>query len=475
MYSEQTRHYLNSIAPQRDQWRQRNRYYHHEVEKLYQFLIPPGSSVLQVGSETGDLLQALQCRRGVGIEDCEVMVKIAKQKYPHLEFHQGSIETCAIEGLFDYIILADSVGLMEDVQNSLQQLHPFTTPRTRIILSYFNYLWEPLLKLAETLRLKIPQPQLSWLAPADLEDLLYLSDYEVIRKGQRVLFPKYIPLFSIVLNKYLSYFPLIDHLCLIQYIIARPKPDTPLTNAKRESLPSCTVVIPCRNEKGNIEAAVRRLPELGCHTEVLFVEGGSTDGTREEIERVISLYGKTRDIKLIVQQGKGKADAVRSGFRHATGELLLILDADLTVSPEDLPKFFEAAVRRKGEFIMGSRLVYPMENEAMPLLNVMGNKIFSTLFSWILDQHTKDTLCGTKVLFKSDYEAIERGRAYFGEFDPFGDFDLIFGAAKQNLKIVEIPIRYRERTYGTTNISRWRHGWLLFRMCGFAMRRMKFL
>ncbi|MDO8579858.1 MAG: glycosyltransferase family 2 protein, partial [Candidatus Omnitrophota bacterium] len=237
---------------------------------------------------------------------------------------------------------------------------------------------------------------------------------------------------------------------------------------------SVSILVPCRNEKGNIEQAIKRLPAFGKSQEIIFVEGGSQDGTYEEIERVIKQYPQ-KDIKLIKQIGKGKGDAVRIGFGQAKGDVLMILDADLTVAPEDLPKFYEAIRHDKGEFINGSRLVYPMEQEAMRFLNLMANKFFGVFFSWLLGQRFKDTLCGTKVLFHRHYQAISANRAYFGDFDPFGDFDLIFGATKLNLKIIELPIRYKERQYGTTQIQRFRHGLLLLRMCGFAMRKIKFI
>ena len=231
-------------------------------------------------------------------------------------------------------------------------------------------------------------------------------------------------------------------------------------------------MIPCRNEKGNIEAAITRLPRFGLRQEIIFVDGHSTDGTVEEIQRVMRQWPQY-DLKLFIQDGKGKGDAVRKGFTHATGDILMILDADLTMPPEDLPKFYDAIASGKGEFINGSRLVYPMEEEAMRFLNLIGNKFFSMAFSWLLGERIKDTLCGTKVLFRKDYERIVANRAYFGEFDPFGDFDLLFGASKLNLKILEVPIRYQERTYGTTNINRFQHGWLLLKMTVYGFFRLK--
>ena len=252
-------------------------------------------------------------------------------------------------------------------------------------------------------------------------------------------------------------------------MVARPRPSAP-----PERHYSCSVVIPARNEAGNIEAAVQRTPEIGLGTELIFIEGGSTDNTWEEIQRVKARYPR-RDIKALKQQSKGKGGAVREAFAAAAGDLLFILDADLTMPPEQLPKFYDVACSGTADFVNGVRLVYPMEQEAMRFLNMIANKFFGIAFSWLLGQPIKDTLCGTKVLFRKDYEAIVRHRAYFGDFDPFGDFDLLFGAAKLNLRIIDLPIRYQARTYGETNIQRWRHGWLLLRMTAFAATRLKFI
>jgi glycosyltransferase involved in cell wall biosynthesis len=212
---------------------------------------------------------------------------------------------------------------------------------------------------------------------------------------------------------------------------------------------------------------------MGGGTEIIFVEGNSTDDTYATIEREIAKHPE-RNCRLMKQPGKGKGDAVRVAFDAAKGDILMILDADITVPPEDLPRFFDVLVSNRGEFVNGVRLVYPMDEDAMRFLNLLGNKAFSLAFSWLLGQKIRDTLCGTKVVWTSQYKRIAANRAYFGDFDPFGDFDLLFGAAKLNLKIVEIPIRYQARQYGETNIQRWRHGVLLLRMVIFAARRIKF-
>ncbi|MFC2142486.1 glycosyltransferase [Acidobacteriota bacterium] len=463
--------YFDSMAEERDKWRARNRYYYSQLEKLLQFIIPPQSSVLQIGCGTGDLLAKLNPSHGVGIDFSHEMITRAKKKHPDLSFKQDDAEDLDLTEKFDYIILSDIIGHLYDVFQAFHELHKVSRTESRIIITHYNYLWEPILKLSEKLRFKMKEGHQNWLSLPDIENLLLVNGFEIIRSDNRLLFPKYIPLFSTLINKYIAKLPLIRKLCLVQYVVARPT-DSKFTESIEKY--SCSVVVPCRNEKGNIEDAVLRTPKMGEKQEIIFVDGASTDGTIEEIERVIAKYGVEKDIKLIHQGGgKGKGDAVRKGFADAQGDILMILDSDLTVPPEDLPKFYKALAANHGEFINGTRLVYPMEKQAMRTLNVIGNKIFSWIFTWLLGQRIKDTLCGTKVLFRKDYLRIAAGRHFFGDFDPFGDFDLLFGAAKLNLKIVEIPIRYRARVYGDIKIDRFRHGWLLLKMCTVALKKIK--
>ena len=458
---------FNKLAAEREKWIKKNRYYYEDQTRYYRFLVSEGLSVLELGCGTGDLLHALKPRRGVGVDFSAEMTRSARERYPDLEFREADIESLDPWGeTFDVLILADGVGHLQDIEETLRSLKPFCHSGTRIIVSYYSFLWEPVLKLGEWLGQKMPQQHQNWLSTEDISSLLALAGYEEIKKEYRLLIPKKIPWFSGFINRFIAPLPGLRKLCLSRYIVARPMG----LKEKREF--STTVLIPCRNEKGNVEAAITRLPCFGAHQEIIFVEGGSTDGTREEIQRVMEKYPE-KDIKLVVQERRGKGDAVRSGFSIAKGDILMILDGDLTVPPEDLPKFYRALANDVGEFVNGCRLVYPMEKQAMRVLNLVGNRFFSFMFTWILNQRFKDTLCGTKVLFRENYEKIQANRDYFGDFDPFGDFDLIFGASKLNLKVVEVPIRYRERTYGATNISRFRHGWLLLRMTMFAYRKIK--
>lgn len=461
--------YFDNLAPQRDNWIARNRYYHEQLVHYFTMHIPPDHSVLEIGSGTGQLLAALKPKRGLGIDLSPVMVQTAQKNFPNLEFRVADVEKLELTEKFDYIVVSDLIGFLYDVQTCFEKLRQVCHPRTRIVLSFHNAVWEPLLRAGESCGMKAKQPLQNWLGNVDIMNLLDLAGFEVVRRNNRILLPKNIPLLAWFSNRVLVNLPVLSHFALTTVLVARPKAQ------RNPNKPSVSVVIPARNEAGNIEPAIKRTPMMGSHTEIIFVEGNSKDNTVEEIQRVIKAY-PDHDIKYIPQgNGKGKGDAVRKGFAAASCDILMILDADLTVEPEELPKFYEAIVSGQGEFIHGSRLVYPMDKEAMRFLNMLGNKFFSLAFSFLLDQRFKDTLCGTKVLYRTDYALVAANRWYFGDFDPFGDYDLIFGSAKLNLKIVEIPIHYRERSYGTTQISRFRHGALLFRMCLFAMRKIKFI
>jgi SAM-dependent methyltransferase len=447
--------------------RETDRHYQQLLRKQYAFWVPPGLRVLEVGCSLGDLLAAVKPAYGVGVDFSPAMIELARQRHPELQFKVHDAADVPASETFDYILLADLVNDLPDVQAVLERLQAVAEPRTRLVVSFFNNLWRPLLNLGAKLGFKSPTLLQNWLSADDVTNLLHLAGWEVVKTDARILLPIQVPILSWLCNRWLA--PLLRPLCFTVGVVARPRPRPAPDFHYR-----CSVVIPARNEAGNIEEAVRRTPEMGRGTEIIFIEGHSSDDTWGEIQRVLAKFPQ-RNIKALKQQSRGKGGAVREAFAAATGDLLFILDADLTMPPEELPKFYEAARSGTAEFVNGVRLVYPMEEQAMQFLNMIANKAFGLSFSWLLGQKLKDTLCGTKVLFRKDYEAIARNRSYFGDFDPFGDFDLLFGAAKLNLRMVDLPIRYRARTYGKTNIHRWSHGWLLLRMVLFAARRLKFI
>jgi ubiquinone/menaquinone biosynthesis C-methylase UbiE len=447
-----------------------SRYYHNRLLQVHKLLIAPGQRVLEMGCGAGDLIGRLEPSMGVGIDFSEKMLKQATEKYPKIYFIQCDAHEISLSKKFDVIILSDLVNDLWDVQTVFCQIKKLSSPSTRVILNFYSKLWElPLLcsqRLGMTKKL-LPQ---NWLTVEDIRGLLKLTGFETIRHWREVLWPFDTPILGNFINRIVAKLWPFHYLTLSNFMIARVRP----VIQRKSKKPIVSVVIPARNEEGNIPDIFNRVPEMGRGTELVFVEGLSKDGTYLAIEKAMK-ENPLKKCKLFRQSGTGKGDAVRLGFAKATGDILMILDADLTVPPEHLPRFYEALFSGEGEFINGVRLVYPMEKQAMRYLNLIGNKFFSLAFSWLLGQPIKDTLCGTKVLWKKEYKRIANNRKYFGNFDPFGDFDLLFGAAKLNLKIVEVPIRYAERRYGSTNIQRWKHGWLLLRMVLFASRRIKFL
>ena len=456
--------------------REKRSYYYDYLSRVLKARVAPGQRVLEIGCGSGDLLAAVSPSFGVGIDLSGKAVAAARARHPELHFFEGDACEAATltqaRGPFDVILIVNVLTFLGDVRRLFDILHLVSHSKTRIIIYSYSRLWQPVLRLAEVLGLKQAPPADSWIPQEEVNTMLHLADWDVVREDRQLVFPVYIPLLSEVLNRWVGHLPMVDALSLMFGMVARPRLARHPGSMKSE--PSVSVIIPCRNEEGHIAPMVARLPTLAPNSEYLFVEGGSKDGTEAAIQKAIA-DNPDKPLRFLKQTGKGKGDAVRVGFGKATGDVLMILDADLTVPPEELPKFYDVMVQGKSDYVHGTRLVYPMESEAMRFLNKLGNIGFSKIFSFLLNQPIKDTLCGTKVLWAKDYARLAANRSYFGDFDPFGDFDLIFGATKLNLKILEIPIRYRDRTYGETNISRFRHGWMLLQMSAVAATKLKFI
>ena len=464
-----------TVAEQGDRSRKGlHAHYQGYLRRLYRFLVPEGLRVLELGCAEGDLLAALKPACGVGVDFSPAMLRIAEKRHPHLHYiacdahHlRKDVNPDLLGEPFDVIILSDLVNDAWDVLELFKNIRQFCSADTRILVNFHSHLWEHPFKLLQKTGAVTPRLAQNWLTPSDMADLFSLAGFQVIRSLDDYLFPFPVPVLSSLCNRVLAKLWPFSLLDLFHVQVARLMPEAP-------SALSVSVVIPARNEAGNIEAALKRTPDMGAGTEIIFVEGNSTDNTWDTIQEMARAYSH-RTVKTLRQPGKGKGDAVRAGFEAAAGDVLMILDADLTMPPETLPQFYEAIASGRAEFVNGVRLVYPQEKEAMRFLNLIGNKFFSWAFSWLLGRPIKDTLCGTKVLSREHYRQLAANRRYFGDFDPFGDFDLLFGAAKLNLEIVDLPVRYRERTYGDTNISRWRDGWILLKMVCFAARRIKFV
>jgi hypothetical protein len=447
------------FAKIREHWIKNNAYFYASIQRVLQFIVEPGRRVLNLRCQTGFFLDTLNPSTGIGVEISHEMAEIARQRYPHLEFLTADPEELTLGKSFDYILFSD-VNDTVDALKALRRLNSSCEPHTRLILYTYNHLWQPLNKLAELIRLKMPLPEQNWLSETDLRGLLTMADFEWLRTYRVVIFPKWIPLISNFMNRFVARLPGINKLCMINVMVARPVP-----KRRDPRSVSVSVIVPCKNERGNIEGAVRRIPEMGRHTEIVFCDDNSTDGTADEVRRMQRKYPH-RDIKLVAGPGICKAQNVWTGFDAAGGDVLMILDADLAVMPEELPYFFVALVEGKGEFINGSRMVYPMQRMAMKFANMLGNKFFSLIFSYLLNQTIKDTLCGTKVLWRSDWKRVKSILGSWGVVDQWGDYELLFAATKLHLRIVDLPVHYQERVYGVTKMVRvFRNGLTMLRMC----------
>lgn len=442
-----------------------NKYYHDNLKKFTHHLIPSFLTILELGSRGGELLSSLPNRNKVGIEVNADLLKIANRN-KKVRF-VGSLSKVRKQK-FDYVLINHTLSVTDDIQGLIHNLKGVTQNNSKIVVYHFNYLWKPFLAIAEKIGLMMPWgKEPNWLSQADIDNLFFIEGFEKVKSGGLILLPIKIYMISDFINKYLATLPILKLFCLSNFTVYRQI--CPLKNV------SVSIIIPARNESGHMKGILKKIPKLGNGTEIIFVEGGSSDNTYNVIKEEIKKYKGPLKASLWKQKGKGKGDAVRLGFLKARNDILMILDADLTVHPRELIKFYNAISNGKAEFVMGSRLVYPMENEAMRSLNYLANHLFGVIFSFLLNQRIKDTLCGTKVISKQNYKNITQNRFIFGDFDPFGDFDLIFGASKLNLKILEIPVRYKKRVYGTTNISRFSHGVLLLRMVLVASKKLKFI
>ncbi len=430
-------------------------------------LVPTNARVLHMGAGDGGVVAALCPRKAVGVEESEKLIQQGRERHPQIRFIQAAPEEFDADDTFDYVIAPDIVLEAYDVEELLIRLKRACGRDGRLILTNYSQLWRPALKVARWLGLAKPRFGRTWFSPHDMRNAFHATGLELVRESSEILLPLDIPLLAPLFNRFLARLPVIRWFALHRVYVARPVPE-PTGNE-----PLVSVVVPARNESGNIERILREIPQMGKGTEIIFVEGNSTDDTWEVLQRAVAAANSPR-VRLLKQPGRGKGDAVRAGFAAATGEIYMILDADLTVPAEMLPRFYHAVQSGRAEFANGTRLVYAMDDRAMQFLNLLANHFFAWAFSFVLGQQVRDTLCGTKVLRREAYEKIVANRAYFGDFDPFGDFDLLFGAARLNLRIMDVPIRYRERVYGETNISRFRHGALLFRMLGVAALKLKF-
>ena len=469
------KNFFNSESLDRNKWLRKAKIFHKEDRKFLKEIIPENCKILELGCGNGQLIASLSPSYGLGIDFSKNLIKQAKKNYSDINFLEADIEhlpsSIKKNGPFDFVIISDTIGYLEDIEQTLEKIHQYFGENTRLIVSYYSPLWMPILNLASVLNFKMTNINTTLLTPADIINFLHSAKFETVRTERKILIPFNLLGLERFINRYIAPLPIISLICLRHYNISR---SLKAINHKKEK--SASVIIPCKNELGNINNAINRLPRFTKKLEIIFVEGNSDDGTWKEIQDVVKKNNIKKSgisIRAFKQPTKGKADAVFFAFEKASNDILIILDGDLTVAPETLNLFWKKISCGDAEYINGSRLVYPMDNNAMRFLNYIANKAFSFLFTWLLGQRFTDTLCGTKVISKRNYLRAKKRNQDLGKFDPFGDFFIIFGASRLCLKITEVPIRYKAREYGVTQISRFSHGLLLVKMLIIAFLKLK--
>jgi SAM-dependent methyltransferase len=464
---EARREFQDATATQRDKWIVSNRYFYDRLKRLLRFIVEPGKRVLDLRCETGHLLESVDPSYGVGVEISDSMVTVARESNPRMQFVKCDPEELDLGEKFDYILFNHIFDTV-DILGAFERIRQHCTSETQVVIVNYNQLWQPILTLASKIGLRSRFVEPNWVTENDIRTFLKLAGFRPVRKHRLMLFPKRIPALSFLINDVLARLPGLRRLCLMQVIVARIA-----AQPQREENITVSVIVPCRNEAGNIASAVQRIPRMGRHTEIIFCDDKSTDSTADEVRRMQTLYPE-KDVSLVDGPGICKAENVWTGFRAAHGDVLMILDADLTVIPEELPAFFSALAGGRGDFVNGSRLIYPMQQDAMRFTNMIGNKFFGLVFSFLLDQRIKDTLCGTKVLWREDWMRMEPNLGRWGIKDLWGDYELLFGASKLHLEIVEVPVHYQERVYGVTKMTRvFANGLRMLRICWHAWQRLE--
>ncbi len=445
------RYFENVVRSSR--WKRKMAAYREHTIKFLSQVVPENKKVLLIGCLTSEILEALRPSYGVGLDVSEEAVRLARAncQNPNVRYHCALPEEYKTTEKFDYVILLNVVDHSDDVLALVDSVSKFVHEDSRVILSMLNPLWHPLVKFASRLKIRIPDHKRNLVGSRILGTALEIKSFKVMDKCRRVLVPKRIPLFSWLCNQFLSRLPGFNSLCFIQYVTAKP------AELKKTNRSSCSVIIPCYNEEGNITECINRVPHMGSFTEILVVNDGSKDKTEEIVRNLTPTFPNLTLITYAKNQGKG--NAVLKGLRAAKGDVVMILDADMTVPPEELTDFFEALESKTADFASGTRFLYPMEREAMRLANYFGNILFSKLVEVIVGSECSDTLCGTKAMRKIDFADFEL------EDSAWGDFDLIFHAARRKLKCVEIPVHYKSRVAGESKMKAFSSGISFLKLC----------
>jgi ubiquinone/menaquinone biosynthesis C-methylase UbiE len=463
-HNARVRAHFDALADRYLDLKKLNAFYNDYLIRWTKALVPPRRRVLDIGCGRGDVLAAVRPTVGLGLDLSPTMVRRAAADHGHgtsgLQFIEQAVEEFQGDGTFDAALLTNTLEYAYDIGAILDRARAALRDNGRLLITTANPVWSPIFKAASKVGMRIPECDRLWVTNEDLDNLLKLHGFEVVDKRMDLVLPKPVPGLGDALNWAVSRTPVMRYLGSTQLIAARKLPE-------KARAYSVSAIVPCYNEAGNVERCVREMVKLGSRTELIIVDDGSKDGTAALVNPALR---SDIDVKVVsYSPNVGKGNAVQRGFERATGDILMILDADLTTHPEELGPLYEAMSTGRAEFVNCTRFVYPMDGQAMKFANYVGNKVFTIAVSLVMDRRVSDTLCGTKAMFRTDYEHFTMGR------DPWGDYDFLFGAAQLRLAVCELPVHYRDRLAGVSKMNSMKHAKNLVRMCLHGFRQVQIL
>ncbi len=385
---------------------------------------------------------------GQNIDSNKIFIKEIDEQYQikhkdNIHYVNENIENILSD--CDTVVISDIEHQLNPAKNLLN-LSRIVGDNTKIILLSKNMVWMILIKILKLFFSFSPKKN-NFLPSSYLDNLYSSCNLELIRQEKIIALPINIPFLTKIINRIFR-LPLLNFFCMSNIAILKKK----IKNSSNHKDLKISFIIPCKNEQDNIKVFEQKINENTEPDEYLFGDDNSSDKTSDEIDKLIE---KLSDKKIIKYNGPGicKSENVYKGIDLSSGDIIVIYDADHTVSFEDI-KFSVSIMKKTNvDFINCTRMIYPQKDGAMKFANFIGNTIFASLFSLLFKKKITDTLCGTKIFYKKDWEKIKENTSQWGMKDLWGDFDLLIGAYKNNLKITEVPVTYYERRENETKMT----------------------
>lgn len=421
-----------AIARNLDFWKEKNWYYHNQLKQIFKDVIKENSKVLQIGYGLGDILAALYPKKGVSFDDDKDILAISRRRYPIFKFTDFNFNKNKVNDKFDYVIYPNSLEHFDDIQTVFENVYPALSRSSKVVVASVNPRWEQIFYILEKLKLKRPESSRNWLRIENIKNLLEVSGYKVIDSGFRIILPVSIPLISGIINKVIRNIKILSRFCVEQFVVAQKE-----TFSINNNL-SCSVVIPTYNQAELLEYCIESIPNVGKKMQIVVVDDASSDRTEQVMK---SLSKKHHNIKYIRnERPQGEEKSLKIGIESVDLDIILTYDAKMSIPSSELVRFYNVLASKRADFVSGMRFIYPLEGQRLRQLTIIGNIIFSYLYSLFLNQRVFDPLCSIKGFYKKNYSKIKISNNNTL-------LDLLIKAAENKAKILEIPVHYSLESY----------------------------